>query len=140
MLRTDIAELTNLVLARLKTDAAGAPVRALLGSGAESVIEAWQVRSVLAEQRRFPLVALAGGPIASSEAVQFPEYSWWLYDELAFGHTRLRPLVHTIGRAFDLEDSPLGMLSVHADIDAGDEFIDAIYNRAGRRIRLRLVC
>ena len=100
----DLAAITIAVCERLRSDAAGAAVRALLGAGAASVLHAEDLRveglSVRALPAR-PLVALRRGSVPQSQRVVYtPLYTWYCYDDPAQGYGRIEALPLLIAQAF----------------------------------------
>jgi hypothetical protein len=100
----DLAAITIAVFERLRTDAAGAAVRAALGAGADSVLHAEDLRveglGVRALPAR-PLVALRRGVAPQSQRVVYqPIYTWYCYDDPAIGYGRIEALPLLIAQAF----------------------------------------
>lgn len=100
----DLAAITGAVFERLRTDAAGAAVRAALGVGVSSVLHAEDLRveglGVRALPAR-PLVALRRGAVPQSQRVVYqPIYTWYCYDDPAIGYGRIEALPLLIAQAF----------------------------------------
>lgn len=89
--------------ARLKTDPAGAALRALLGAGAASVItaDALKVGAELLPAR--PLVALRVGPVPTLGHVDGHAYSLWIYDDPDQGTARIDQIAAAVPLAFDTD-------------------------------------
>ena len=92
----DIQLLNKAIYDRLKTDAAGASVRALLG-GAGSVIHAVNVGS----KPTRPFVALRAGAIpGASREVRIPAFTWWVYDDKEKGYAKIGDILEAIEAAY----------------------------------------
>lgn len=93
----DIQLLNKAIYDRLKTDAAGSAVRALLGGSASSVIHAVKV----ADKPARPFVALHAGAIpGSSRDVRIPTFTWWIYDDKSQGYARIGDVAEAIEAAY----------------------------------------
>lgn len=100
----DLAALTEAVFQRLKSDSAGASVRAFLPSGASAILLAEDVRveglTVQTLPAR-PLLALRRGAVPPLDrVVSSPIYTWYGYDDPSVGYGRLEQLPQLIAGAY----------------------------------------
>jgi hypothetical protein len=101
----DVAGLTALVFARLRTDVAGAGVRAALGTykdenGVEhpGIIYTWQLPRYRPAR---PFAALRSRPlIERADRSHAAAFDWFLYDDPAQGYARINSLVPLIVTAY----------------------------------------
>lgn len=99
----DPAAVSAALFARVKSDSAGAAVRALLGAGAASVISA---RDLPKEPGKVgtlparPLLAWREGPIGG-QAGEMETFTgaWWVYDEPGQGDRRINAIVAALKAA-----------------------------------------
>jgi hypothetical protein len=100
-----LASARALLYARLKSDAAGAAVRAATGPGsADGVIPAHLLRK---PRPATPfLVGRAGVISGQSDAMRGVVFIWWIYDDPAQGYARIDALIDLVGAAY-----PLGALA-----------------------------
>jgi hypothetical protein len=113
----DLAALDTAVFDRLASDAAGADVRAVLGSLDRSVITAEELRQYEGQVTRLPavpLLALRRGPAPISDRVLWlPSYNWYAYDDETVTVARLRALPALIAAAYvSFEIEAIGVISV----------------------------
>lgn len=90
------------IYARLKSDAAGAAVRAATGPGtAAGVIPAHRLRL----PRPAPpfLVGRAGVISGQSDAMRGVVFTWWIYDEPEQGYARIDALIDLVSAAYPLD-------------------------------------
>lgn len=142
MIRIDVQALTAAVYSRLRSDAAGATVRGLLGAGAASVIPAEGLsKETLPVQ---PFVALRGGPIPTvSDVIHAPTFTWWVYDDPQQRYYRINGLLLPIGRAFDFETNPLvatGVPISRVTVAVGGETPDPALGLVVRPVQLVIYC
>jgi hypothetical protein len=125
------AALTATIYKRLKLDPEGAAVRAMLGSGADSIITARQLsRSNLPAR---PLLALKRQPSGSATggALTPIAYRWYIYDDPADSDRRIEQLISAIGSAYPTRGSSAPALSLPGhqigtiEILPGPQAIDA---------------
>lgn len=99
----DIARFSTDFFAQLHSADAGADVRAMLGDHAASVIEAELLETYddATPMPKRPLIARRAGAISGQSYEMRPiMQTWWMYDDLKEGHTRLRLLLPLIERAY----------------------------------------
>lgn len=91
-----------LLYARLKSDAAGAAVRAATGPGdAHGVIPAHLLRKPLPAR---PFVCARAGVISGqSDGMRGVVLTWWLYDDPSEGYARIDALIDLIGAAYPID-------------------------------------
>lgn len=96
-----LASINGLLYARLKSDAAGASVRAALGAGAQSIIPAEHLRREPRPARL--MVVWRGGSVGGASGdMRGITGTWWLYDDPAQGYVRIDALVPLIEAAYPL--------------------------------------
>jgi len=102
MAAPNLATINGLLFARLKSDAAGAAVRAALGAGAQSVIPAEQLRR---EPRPARLMAVwRGGSVGGASGdMRGITGTWWIYDDPPQGYARIDALIPLIEAAYPLD-------------------------------------
>lgn len=101
----DLLDLTSVVFDRIASDAAGAAVRAALGS-AQSIVHADELVDVATAPAR-PLIALQRGPVPRIEGrLAAAAYTWYVYDS-APGYYRIDRLLTLLEQAYDHETTPL---------------------------------
>lgn len=94
----DIQLLNKAIYDRLRSDAAGASVRALLGGSTNSVIHAAALGGGIPAR---PFVALRAGAIpGASRDVRIPTWTWWIYNEKAAGYAKIGDIVEAIEAAY----------------------------------------
>ena len=95
----DLAAINGLLYARLKSDVAGAAVRAALGAGAASIIPAEKLRQ---EPRpaRVLLVWRGGSVGGQSGDMRAITGVWWIYDDPHQGYARIDALAPLIEAAY----------------------------------------
>ena len=97
----DLAALNAATFARLKGEAAGADVRALLGAGAASVIPARALRGALPAR---PLIAWRQGAVTGQgDDWRRVVGAWWAYDDPAQDYYRINSIVAAIEAAHPLD-------------------------------------
>jgi len=101
----DLAALTEAVYQRLKSDSAGAAVRAFLPADASAILLAEDVRveglTVLSLPER-PILALRRGAAPQIDRViTQPIYTWYCYDDPSVGYGRLEQLPYLIWQAYE---------------------------------------
>lgn len=95
----DLATINGLLYARLKSEAAGASVRAALGAGAASIIPAEKLRVEPRPAR--VLLAWRGGPVGGqSGEMRGIIGTWWIYDDPGQGYARIDALVPLVEAAY----------------------------------------
>jgi hypothetical protein len=103
----DPAAITASFFAVLKSDAAGAAVRDILGAQAASVVMADDLK--LASLPRPPFLALRPGPITGARyQVRTCFFTWWVYDEAALRFTRINAVLPLIEAAYTAHVIPYG--------------------------------
>lgn len=137
----DLQSYTALVFGRLKSDSAGAAVRAALGAGAASVIHAEELKKYSTTNGTpapaRPLLAFRSGPVAgSSYDMRVPLYTWWIYDDTEQGYWRINALQVLIERAYY---PPHCIPFAHiATANIGQETDDPVLGWATRTLQLAL--
>jgi hypothetical protein len=101
----DLAALTEAVFQRLKSDSAGATLRAFLPAGADAIMLAEDVRveglTVLELPKR-PILAMRRGATPQLDRVATgPIYTWYCYDDPSVGYGRLEQLPKLIADAYE---------------------------------------
>lgn len=103
----DVAALTSAVYERLRSESAGAALRALLGADAASVLLAEDVRveGLLVRQLPVrPLIALRRGAVPTiGRVVNRPIYTWYCYDDPAAGYGAIEALIQPLAEAYTTE-------------------------------------
>lgn len=136
----DLAALTNTVYNRLKTDEAGADVRAALTDGAGGV--ALPLVLGTAKRPKPPFVILREGPAPNYERISYaPFFSWYIYDLPAQGYYRINQIAGLIGGAYEEElVSPFGATITEQQIEtlAGQGTLDVALNLNMRLCTLAL--
>jgi hypothetical protein len=124
----DLAALTEAVYQRLKSDAAGAALRAWLPAGASAILLAEDVRNealTVLDLPARPLLALRRGATPQLDrVVTMPIYTWYGYDDPSVGYGRLEQLPYLLYHAYE---SPLvvGTVAVGSiEIAAGPQTRD----------------
>jgi hypothetical protein len=97
----DLAAINGLLYARLKSDTAGAAVRAALGAGAAGIIPAERLR-VEPRPARVLLVWRGGSVGGQSGEMRGVTGVWWCYDDPNQGYARIDALVPLIEAAYPL--------------------------------------
>jgi len=114
----DLFAVGALVVARLKTDAEGASVRALLGAGAQGVIHADDLSRDTLPAR--PLLALRAGPVPQlNRIVHAPIFTWWIYDDLEQRYARIDALARPITLAYAARKLALSSGGVIGSVEVG---------------------
>lgn len=104
----DPALVKSTFFARLKSDTAGAAVRALLGAGATSVIDAEDLKLPLPAE---PFVVLRAGSISGAQGdIRQCVLTWWIYDAVPKRHVRINAILAAIQAAYPLYTYPYGEL------------------------------
>lgn len=94
-------EISAVAFNRIKSDAGGAAVRALLGEGATSVIPAAHLgRSPLPP---CPLVAYRPGPVPTVAGVDIHTGAWLIYDDPEQGTYRIGQIASALVQAYELD-------------------------------------
>lgn len=95
----DLASISGLLYAQLKTAAAGAAVRAVLGAGAASIIPAERLRHEPRPAR--VLLVWRGGSVGGASGEMRPASGvWWVYDDPGQGYARIDAVVPLIEAAY----------------------------------------
>jgi hypothetical protein len=91
-----------LLYARLKSDAAGAAVRAATGAGdASGVIPAHLLRKPLPAR---PFVCARAGVISGqSDSMRGVVLTWWVYDQPEQGYARIDALIDLVSAAYPID-------------------------------------
>lgn len=125
----DLYALTAAVYARLKSESAGADVRAFLPDGAGAVLLAEDLRveglTVLDLPAR-PILALRRGAAPQLDrVVTQPIYTWYAYDDPSVGYGRLEQLPYLIWQAYEsgliVGTTAVGAIEVGAGAQTRDE-------------------
>ena len=101
----DLAALTSAVYERLKSDSAGADVRAFLPASSSAVLLAEDLRVeglTVVDLPARPLLALRRGAAPQIDrVVTMPLYTWYAYDDPSTGYGRLEQLPLLIAQAYE---------------------------------------
>jgi hypothetical protein len=102
MAAPNLATINGLLFARLKSDAAGAAVRAALGAGAASVIPATHLRR---EPRPARVLLVWRGSSVGGQSGGMRDIigTWWIYDDPAQGFARIDALIPLMEAAYPLD-------------------------------------
>jgi hypothetical protein len=102
MAAPNLATINGLLFARLKSDTAGAAVRAALGAGAASVIPATHLRREPRPVR--PMLVWRGSSVGGqSGEMRDIIGTWWIYDDPAQGFARIDALIPLIEAAYPID-------------------------------------
>lgn len=93
--------ISAVAFARVKSDAAGASVRALLGEGAASVIPAAHLGKKPLPP--CPLVAYRPGPVPTVAGVDIHNGAWLIYDDPEQGTYRIGQIASALVQAYELD-------------------------------------
>lgn len=142
MIFSDPQALIEAVYGRLAQDAAGAPVRALLGDGAASIIHARRLRDQVLPLR--PLLALrAGAQVPLERVLNQASFTWWIYDDPEQDYARINALIFPVSNAYDWRRYPLATPTVAAgtvQVQAGQETEDTALGLLVRPVYLTIIC
>lgn len=124
------ASIAGSVFARVKSDAQGSAIRALLGAGAASVIPADMLSGGITDLPARPLLALAILPARTDGARDLHAYRWWVYDDPHQGTVRIDRILAVLPRAYDLEyTAPLSAPASGVQLGGASESrVDSILN------------
>jgi hypothetical protein len=137
----DINLLNTAVFNRLRTDAAGSAIRALLADGASGIVHTSAINAESFPNRRF--IAIRPGAIPTSERIiQKPTYQFWIYDNPNEGFHRINAVLPLLYTAFDYLANPLTLASGAiglVDVDnPSQELLDPVLTLNVRFVTLQL--
>lgn len=123
----------RLTFLRIKSDAAGAAVRALLGSTTLSIIAATELNKAALPPR--PFLAYKPGGCENLGGIDVHSASWWIYDDPAQGTWRIDLVAAALPAAYLFErgapplPSPAGPVRVVALAEPRDDLALGLRHR-----------